>query len=72
MGTKGDFLKLYEAYLKEIIDRSKIELGPKPIDKADLVVEIIDIILEISLLLGIFGAVLAIAIMVFDIYKRNK
>tara|TARA_E500000075_G_scaffold93471_1_gene84898 strand:- start:106 stop:2898 length:2793 start_codon:yes stop_codon:yes gene_type:complete len=38
-------LKLYEAYLKEIIDRSKIELGPKPIDKADLVVEIIDIIL---------------------------
>ena len=46
MGTKGDFfLKLYEAYLKEIIDRSKIELGPKPIDKADLVVEIIDIIL---------------------------
>ena len=38
-------MKLYEAYLKEIIDRSKIELGPKPIDKADLVVEIIDIIL---------------------------
>ena len=31
--------------MKEIIDRSKIELGPKPIDKADLVVEIIDIIL---------------------------
>jgi hypothetical protein len=28
--------------------------------------------LETSLLLGIFGAVLAIAIMVFDIYKRNK
>ncbi len=47
MGTKGGFfLKLYEAYLKEIIDRSKIELGPKPIDKADLVVEIIDIILD--------------------------
>ena len=46
MGIKGGiFLKLYEAYLKEIIDRSKIELGPKPIDKADLVVEIIDIIL---------------------------
>ena len=44
---RGDFfLKLYEAYLKEIIDRSKIELGPKPIDKADLVVEIIDIILD--------------------------
>ena len=38
-------MKLYEAYLKEIIDRSKIELGPKPIDNADLVVEIIDIIL---------------------------
>ena len=38
-------MKLYEAYLKEIIDRSKIELGPKPIDTADLVVEIIDIIL---------------------------
>ncbi|MFL2797966.1 MAG: bifunctional aconitate hydratase 2/2-methylisocitrate dehydratase [Paracoccaceae bacterium] len=38
-------MKLYEAYLKEIIDRSKIELGPKPIDKADLVVEMIDIIL---------------------------
>ena len=38
-------MKLYEAYLKEIIDRSKIELGPKPIDKADLVAEIIDIIL---------------------------
>ena len=38
-------MKLYEAYLKEIIDRSKIGLGPKPIDKADLVVEIIDIIL---------------------------
>ena len=31
--------------MKEIIDRSKIELGPKPIDKADLVVEMIDIIL---------------------------
>jgi hypothetical protein len=28
--------------------------------------------LETSLLLGIFGAGLAIAIMVFDIYKRNK
>ena len=38
-------MKLYEAYLNEIIDRSKVELGPKPIDKADLVVEIIDIIL---------------------------
>ena len=38
-------MKLYEAYLKEIIDRSKIELGPKPIDQADLVHEIIDIIL---------------------------
>ena len=46
MGTKGgSFLKLYEAYLKEIVDRSKIGLGPKPIDQADLVVEIIDIIL---------------------------
>ena len=39
-------MKLYEAYLKEIIDRSKIDLGPKPIDKADLVLEIIDIILD--------------------------
>ena len=38
-------MKLYEAYLKEIVDRSKIGLGPKPIDQADLVVEIIDIIL---------------------------
>ncbi len=38
-------MKLYEAYLKEIIDRSKINLGPKPIDQADLVVEIIGIIL---------------------------
>ena len=38
-------MKLYEAYLKEIVDRSKIDLGPKPIDQADLVVEIIDIIL---------------------------
>ena len=38
-------MKLYEAYLKEIIDRSKIELGPKPIDQADLVMETIDIIL---------------------------
>ena len=38
-------MKLYEAYLKEITDRSKINLGPKPIDQADLVVEIIGIIL---------------------------
>ncbi len=38
-------MKLYEAYLKEIIDRSKIDLGPKPIDQADLLVEIIGIIL---------------------------
>ena len=38
-------MKLYEAYLKEIIDRSKIDLGPKPVDQADLLVEIIGIIL---------------------------
>ncbi len=38
-------MKLYEAYLKEIIDRSKIGLGPKPIDQGDLVAEIIGIIL---------------------------
>ena len=39
-------MELYEAYLKEIIDRSKLGLGPKPIDQGDLIVEIIDILLE--------------------------
>ncbi len=37
---------LYEAYLQEIIERSKLGLGPKPIDQGNLLEEIIDIILE--------------------------
>ena len=36
-------MELYEAYSKEIIDRSKLGLGPKPIDQGDLIIEIIDI-----------------------------
>ena len=39
-------MELYEAYLKEIIERSKLGLGPKPIDQGNLLQEIIDIILE--------------------------
>ena len=38
-------MELYEAYSKEIIDRSKLGLGPKPIDQGDLIIEIIDILL---------------------------
>ena len=38
-------LGLYEAYLQEIIERSKLGLGPKPIDQGNLLEEIIDIIL---------------------------
>ena len=37
---------LYEAYLQEIIERSKLGLGPKPIDQGNLLEEIIDIIME--------------------------
>ncbi len=39
-------MELYEAYLQEIIERSKLGLGPKPIDQGDLLEEIINIILE--------------------------
>jgi len=39
-------LELYDAYLQEIIERSKLGLGPKPIDQGNLLQEIIDIILE--------------------------
>ena len=38
-------MELYEAYSKEINDRSKLGLGPKPIDQGDLIIEIIDILL---------------------------
>ena len=38
-------MKLYEAYLREIIERSKLGLGPKPIDQGNLLEEIINIIL---------------------------
>ena len=41
----GVVLKLYEAYLQEIIERSKLGLGPKPIDQGNLLEEIINIIL---------------------------
>ena len=37
-------MKLYEAYLQEIIERAKLGLGPKPIDQGNLLEEIIDII----------------------------
>ena len=37
---------LYDAYLQEIIERSKLGLGPKPIDEGNLLEEIIDIIME--------------------------
>ena len=36
---------LYEAYLQQIIERSKLGLGPKPIDQGNLLEEIINIIL---------------------------
>ena len=39
-------MELYEAYSQEIIERSKLGLGPKPIDQGNLLEEIIDIILE--------------------------
>ena len=39
-------MKLYEAYLQEIIERAKLGLGPKPIDQGNLLEEIIDIILK--------------------------
>ena len=39
-------MALYEAYLQEIIERSKLGLGPKPIDRGNLLEEIINIILE--------------------------
>ena len=39
-------MKLYEAYLQEIIERSKLGLGPKPIDQGNLLEEIINVILE--------------------------
>ena len=42
----GVILELYEAYLQEIIERSKLGLGPKPIDQGKLLEEIINIILE--------------------------
>ncbi len=38
-------MELYEAYLQEIIERSKLGLGPKPIDQGNLLEEIINIIL---------------------------
>ena len=38
-------MELYEAYSEEIIDRSKLGLGPKPIDQGDLIIEIINILL---------------------------
>ena len=34
-------MSLYEAYLKEILEREKIGLSPKPIDNGDLINEII-------------------------------
>ena len=37
----GVILELYEAYLQEIIERSKLGLGPKPIDQGNLLEEII-------------------------------
>ncbi len=39
-------MKLYEEYLQEIIERSKLGLGPKPIDQGNLLEEVIDIILD--------------------------
>jgi aconitate hydratase 2/2-methylisocitrate dehydratase len=39
-------LELFEAYLREIKERSDLGLGPKPIDQGNLVEEIIDIILD--------------------------
>ena len=39
-------MKLYEAYLQEIIERAKLGLSPKPIDQGNLLEEIIDIILR--------------------------
>ena len=39
-------MELYEAYSKEIIERSKLGLGPKPIDQGNLILEIIDILLD--------------------------
>ena len=39
-------MKLYKAYLQEIIERAKLGLGPKPIDQGNLLEEIIDIILR--------------------------
>ncbi len=38
-------MELYEAYLQQIIERSKLGLGPKPIDQGNLLEEIINIIL---------------------------
>ena len=38
-------MKLYKAYLQEIIERAKLGLGAKPIDQGNLLEEIIDIIL---------------------------
>ena len=45
MYYEGVILELYEAYLQEIIERSKLGLGPKPIDQGNLLEEIINIIL---------------------------
>ena len=41
-------MKLYEAYLQEIIERSKLGLGPKPIDQGDLLEEVINIIIDVG------------------------
>ena len=43
---RGVILELYEAYSQEIMERSKLGLGPKPIDQGNLLEEIINIILE--------------------------
>ena len=39
-------MSLYEAYLKDIVEREKIGLNPKPIDNGDLINEIITNIVE--------------------------